>query len=128
MGVQKMWSHICGWSIYTIHEARTNITQDTGPELISFYLTLYLYQAMNNEPVVATIKIGLDEALLKIVNTALNLETKTPSSERSETSIYIEAGLLVIQTKAADTSALRAALNSYLRWVEEIQNIVASIK
>ncbi len=83
---------------------------------------------MNTEAVVATIKIDLDEALLRVVETALSPEAETPSSERSETRITIDGSQLIIQTHAADTTALRASLNSYLRWVEGIQNIVASIK
>jgi tRNA threonylcarbamoyladenosine modification (KEOPS) complex Pcc1 subunit len=78
-------------------------------------------------PVVATITIELDEKMLKVIDTALTPETDTPSSDRSETSVTVKDNQLVIQTHASDTSALRAALNSYLRWVDGIQNIIEDI-
>lgn len=83
---------------------------------------------MTNQAVNAIIKIDLDEAVLRVIDTALNPETETPSSERSETSIDIVDGTLVIETQASDTTALRASLNSYLRWVEGIQNILMSLE
>ena len=83
---------------------------------------------MNTSAVTSTIKIDLDEALLGVIETALSPEAETPSSERSETSIKVVDDQLVIQTLASDTTALRASLNSYLRWVEGIQKIVQSIK
>lgn len=78
-------------------------------------------------PVVATITIELDEKMLKVIDTALTPETDTPSSDRSETSVTVKDNQLVILTHASDTSALRAALNSYLRWVDGIQNIIEDI-
>lgn len=83
---------------------------------------------MINQAVNAIIKIDLDEAVLRVIDTALSPETETPSSERSETSIDIVDGTLVIETQASDTTALRASLNSYLRWVEGIQNILMSLE
>ena len=81
-----------------------------------------------DDPIVAIIKIELDGELLDIIETALSPETKTPSSDRSETIVKVENNELIIQTRASDTTALRASLNSYLRWVEGIRNIVDSIE
>ncbi len=78
-------------------------------------------------PVLATITIDLDEKMLKVIETALIPETDTPSSDRSETSVILKDNQLVIQTRASDTTALRASLNSYLRWVDGIQNILTDI-
>ena len=80
-----------------------------------------------DDAVVAVIKIELNDKLLETINTALGPEAETPSSERSETSVKIIDNQLVIETRASDTTALRASLNSYLRWVDGIQNIVYSI-
>lgn len=78
-------------------------------------------------PVLATITIDLDDKMLKVIETALVPETDTPSSDRSETSVLLKDNQLVIQTRASDTTALRASLNSYLRWVDGIQNILTDI-
>lgn len=71
----------------------------------------------------AVIKIELNERLLDIIETSLSPESESPSSDRSETSIRVEDNQLIIQTSASDTTALRASINSYLRWVNGIQNI-----
>lgn len=78
-------------------------------------------------PVVATITIDLDDKMLEVIETALSPEAETPSSDRSETSVFVRENQLIIQTHASDTSALRASLNSYLRWVDGIQNILTDI-
>lgn len=77
--------------------------------------------------VVSEIKLELDDKLLQAIDIALQPESDSPSSDRSKTSISIEGNHLIIKTVASDTTALRASLNSYLRWVEGIQNIVLSI-
>jgi KEOPS complex subunit Pcc1 len=70
----------------------------------------------------------LNETLLRAVLMALGPETANPSSERSETNVKVLNSQLVIETIASDTTALRASINSYLRWVEGIQNIVQNIE
>ena len=130
MGMQEVRTHIRRRSIHPIDKARTDIPQDSRPKLILFLKHPILYQQMNNHdaPVTATVSIELNPMLLEAVNTALIPESETPSSDRSETSITVEGNLLIIQTRASDTTALRASLNSYLRWVQGIQSIVESIK
>ena len=81
-----------------------------------------------DDEILAVVKIELNEKLLGVIETALVPEADTPSSDRSKTDVMIEDNYLVIQTKASDTTALRASLNSYLRWVDGIQNIVESIE
>jgi tRNA threonylcarbamoyladenosine modification (KEOPS) complex Pcc1 subunit len=81
-----------------------------------------------DDAVLAVIKIELTEKLLGVIEIALVPEAETPSSDRSNTKVMIEDNNLVIQTQASDTTALRASLNSYLRWVDGIQNIVESIE
>ncbi len=80
-----------------------------------------------NSKVVSVVKLELDKKLLDAIDIALQPESESPSSERSKTSISIDNEHLIITTYASDTTALRASLNSYLRWVEGIQNIVLSI-
>ena len=75
-------------------------------------------------PVSAIVSILMDAELLDAVKTALKPEAESPSSERSRTEVSIRGNELVIKTFASDTTALRASLNSYLRWVQGIQGIV----
>ena len=72
----------------------------------------------------AKVNIVLDPDLLDAMKTALIPEAESPSSERSRTEVRIQGNELVIETVASDTSALRSSLNSYLRWVQGIQDIV----
>ena len=72
----------------------------------------------------AKVSILMDSDLLDAVKTALIPEAESPSSERSRTEVSIQDNELVIKTIASDTTALRASLNSYLRWVQGIQGIV----
>ncbi|MCK4477980.1 hypothetical protein KAU88_05590 [Candidatus Bathyarchaeota archaeon] len=53
---------------------------------------------------------------LEILLNALMPETKKPATSRSKVSIKGEGKKLIIRIEAKDTSALRATLNSYLRW------------
>jgi tRNA threonylcarbamoyladenosine modification (KEOPS) complex Pcc1 subunit len=76
----------------------------------------------------AKVTISLDSDLLDSVRLALEPETSTPSSDRSTTSIDVAGELLVINTDADDVSALRANLNSYLRWVDGIQGIIDGLE
>jgi tRNA threonylcarbamoyladenosine modification (KEOPS) complex Pcc1 subunit len=75
----------------------------------------------------AVVTIILDHHLLESVQVALAPEAKTPSSDRSSTTIDVSGNQLVLNTAANDVSALRASLNSYLRWVEGIQGIIDNI-
>jgi len=71
------------------------------------------------------------ENLLKVLLKALLPETKKPTTSRSKVSIEGKGKKLTIQIKAKDTSALRATLNSYLRWavlVKDIYNVAASLE
>jgi tRNA threonylcarbamoyladenosine modification (KEOPS) complex Pcc1 subunit len=76
----------------------------------------------------ASVKITLNEKILQAIEKALKPESENPSSERSKTSVTTYKNELIIETWASDTTALRASLNSYLRWVEGIQNIVENIE
>ena len=75
-------------------------------------------------PISAKVNIVLNPDLLDAMKTALIPEAESPSSERSRTEVRIQDNELVIETVASDTTALRASLNSYLRWVQGIQGIV----
>jgi len=71
----------------------------------------------------AVISIQLpSRELLDILLQALLPETKKPATSRSK--VVVEGGdkKLTIRIEAQDTSALRATLNSYLRWVALVKD------
>ena len=63
------------------------------------------------------------EKQLKVVLEALKPETKTPSTSRSKVQMKGEGNSLTLDFKARDTSALRAAINSYLRLISMAINV-----
>ena len=54
---------------------------------------------------------------LHVVLQALKPETETTSTDRSKVLMTTEGKSLVLDFRANDTSALRAAINSYLRLI-----------
>ena len=65
----------------------------------------------------ATINLNLpSEKWLNVVLEALRPETQV-STQRSKVQVERDGRTLIMKFKADDTSALRAAINSYLRWV-----------
>jgi len=54
---------------------------------------------------------------LHVVTQALKPEIASSTTGRSEVSMSVEGQCLVLDFKATDTSALRAAMNSYLRLI-----------
>jgi tRNA threonylcarbamoyladenosine modification (KEOPS) complex Pcc1 subunit len=66
----------------------------------------------------AVIRLKLSsEKQLKTVLEALRPETETSVTSRSKVQMKAEGKSLVLEFMAKDTSALRAALNSYLRLI-----------
>jgi len=58
---------------------------------------------------------------------ALKPETRATLSRRCRTQIHAKGNSLTLTIEAHDTSALRAAINSYLRWMLLTQTIVDSV-
>ena len=63
------------------------------------------------------------EKQLQAVLQALKPETETSSTSRSEVQLINENNSLILEFRAADTSALRAAMNSYLRLIGVAMNL-----
>ena len=57
------------------------------------------------------------EKQLQVVLGALKPETETSTTSRSKVDLKTENQTLVLEFGATDTSALRAAMNSYLRLI-----------
>jgi len=66
----------------------------------------------------AEIELELGGELPTLLERALKPEAETPSTSRTRAQVEAEGRRLRITIEAQDTSALRAAVNSYLRWVE----------
>jgi len=76
----------------------------------------------------AVIRLNLtSEKQLKVVLEALKPETKTPLTRRSKVQVVSEGNSLTLSFEATDTSALRAAINSYLRWIYLTKTILKSV-
>jgi tRNA threonylcarbamoyladenosine modification (KEOPS) complex Pcc1 subunit len=63
------------------------------------------------------------EKQLNVVLGALKPETETSSTSRSKVNMKIEGQTLILDFRATDTSALRAAMNSYLRLIGVAMNL-----
>ena len=63
------------------------------------------------------------EKQLNVVLQALKPETETSSTHRSKVHVTTEDQSLVLDFRATDTSALRAAMNSYLRLISVAMNL-----
>ena len=66
----------------------------------------------------AKIEVELESAeIAKTLYLALKPETKSVQSERANTKLDLRDNLLLIDVKAEDLTALRAAINSFLAWL-----------
>jgi tRNA threonylcarbamoyladenosine modification (KEOPS) complex Pcc1 subunit len=68
-----------------------------------------------------------DYKTAKALFSALKPETLKPPSKRSKTSITLKKNFLTINFQAKDSTALRAAVNSYLRYAAAWLNIIETI-
>ena len=57
------------------------------------------------------------ERHLSIVLNSLKPETESPLTSRARVLLESEGNRLTMRFEAGDTSALRAAMNSYLHWI-----------
>jgi len=77
----------------------------------------------------ATIRIELaSEGRAKIVMKALRPETQNSPTRRSEVEIGLDGRKILLHFKAKDTTALRASINSYTRWVKLIENTLSEVE
>jgi tRNA threonylcarbamoyladenosine modification (KEOPS) complex Pcc1 subunit len=59
---------------------------------------------------------------------ALEPETRAPVSSRSKVNMTIDGDALILAFEAQDTSALRAAINSYLHWILLTREVLESLE
>ena len=67
------------------------------------------------------------EGQLSVVLEALRPETRVLSAHRSKVQVESKGKTLILRFKADDTSALRAATNSFLRWVLLAKTMIESV-
>ncbi len=76
----------------------------------------------------AEIRVKVPEEVVEALMDALRPEAESPSSERSSTRVRRGVNGIVISTEASDTTAMRAAVNSYLRWVQGMLDMLSKIE
>lgn len=77
----------------------------------------------------ATIRIDLPSAVwATIVLGALKPETETSPTQRSKVKIECDGRVIVLHFKAKDTTALRASMNSYTRWVMLVEDALSKVE
>ncbi|MBS7609718.1 hypothetical protein KEJ36_03200 [Candidatus Bathyarchaeota archaeon] len=69
-----------------------------------------------------------DEDCLEGALKALMPETLRAVSSRSNVKIFLEGRSLILEFSARDSTALRAAMNSYLRWILTIKELSLILK
>ncbi len=75
-----------------------------------------------NAKATISINISSDKHLSSLLN-ALKPETKK-SGNRSKVNIDKNGSLIILNVEANDTVALRAALNTYLRWIGSVIGVL----
>jgi len=65
---------------------------------------------------------------LESIFKALEPETRTSLTKRSKVKVTKEGNALNLVFEATDTSALRAAINSYLHWILLTKDVIESLK
>ncbi|MCJ7712990.1 hypothetical protein MUO66_00825 [Candidatus Bathyarchaeota archaeon] len=76
---------------------------------------LFIIAIRMNAKATISINISSDKHLISLLN-ALKPETKK-SGNRSKVNIDKDGSLIILNVEAKDTVALRAVLNTYLRWI-----------
>lgn len=77
----------------------------------------------------ATVRLRLSsQKHLTTLLEALAPEAKSPVSLRTKTVLEREGDFAVLKVEANDTTALRAALNAYLRWIGSTMNVLEVIE
>ena len=82
---------------------------------------------VNTGPVIASIRVEVPEGVSDIIEESLSPEVDHPSSKRSNVKVSINEGLVILTIEASDVVAMRATINSYLRWVKTILDVVDTI-
>jgi KEOPS complex subunit Pcc1 len=69
-----------------------------------------------------------DAKQIDILLSALSPEAMAPATRRSCVTLNRDGVCLRLTVEAEDTVALRATLNTYLRWINSALNVIEAIK
>ena len=73
------------------------------------------------------LKFSSKKRLTVLIN-ALMPEASRPATKRSKVMLTRNSHFLVLTVKASDTVALRATLNSYLRWINSTVSVLDALE
>jgi len=73
------------------------------------------------------LQLSSEKYIAPILN-SLAPETRMPITTRAKVVLDSEGNFLVLRVQAKDTVALRAALNSYLRWIMCAAKVLEVVK
>jgi tRNA threonylcarbamoyladenosine modification (KEOPS) complex Pcc1 subunit len=73
------------------------------------------------------LRFSSEKQLTTLLN-ALAPEAKKPATARAWATLERDGIFLVLKVEAKDTVALRAALNTYLRWVSAMMNVLEVVQ
>ena len=73
----------------------------------------------------ATLRLSFDsDEQSQIVLDSLKPETQTPSTQRAKITLRRQGKFILLTAETRDTTALRASLNAYLRWINAVLNVI----
>jgi tRNA threonylcarbamoyladenosine modification (KEOPS) complex Pcc1 subunit len=74
------------------------------------------------------VTLELTEETAQTCMKAVGLEVEKDVHERSSVELKYGSGLLVLIIKSKDLTSMRAALNTYLRWIIMCSNLIGTEK
>ena len=69
-----------------------------------------------------------DSKQLSTILNAIKPETQTMQTTRASVKLEKDDNYLLLSVEAEDTTALRATLNAYLRWINSTLNVIDVVK
>ena len=157
LGLQKMRLQIHRWSLHSSHEAgssgktlgqgsacrrdrkgrnsssasrrrnRLNSPISWAIHELFFFFNI-ISKLVFNVKAKATVRLKFSPKQRQIILNSLKPEISNPASHRSRAKLYTKNGMVILQIEANDSTALRASLNSYLRWINSILNVLETLK
>ncbi len=83
-----------------------------------------LLGSLNNVKNECLIKLDFDDdSVAKLTFKALSPEASSALFERVKVFLSLEGCSLLVELSASDTVALRAAINSWLRWISTLEKV-----
>jgi len=76
----------------------------------------------------AELSIETDADSCKMLQEALKPETSSSLSSRTSTNVEAGPGGLTLRMRSSDLNALRAALNSHIRWIETALRTISLVR